>query len=77
MLFLTLWADRTSVKTATSFTPFNLVYGLEAIFPIECEIPSLKLVVQLLPETSALEERLMELERLDETCRDAAIANEA
>ena len=77
MLFSTLWAYRTSFKIATGFTPFQLVYGLEAIFPIECEIPSLKLVVQLLPETSTLEERLVELKRLDETCRDVATTNEA
>ena len=77
MLFLALWDYWTSVKTATSFTPFQLVYGLEDVFPIECEIPSLKLAVQLLPETSALEERLVELEQLDETCRDVATANEA
>ena len=62
MLFPALWAYRTSVKIATSFTLFQLVYSLEAIFPIECEIPSLKLTVQLLPKTSALEERLVELE---------------
>ena len=77
MLFLALWAYRTSVKTTTGFTPFQLVYGLEAIFLIKCEIPSLKLVIQLLPETSALEERLVELEKLDGTLQDAAIANEA
>ena len=77
MLFLALWAYRTSVKTAIGFTLFELVYGVEAIFPIECEIPSLKLAVQLLPETSALEARLVELEQLDETHKDAAIANKA
>jgi transposase InsO family protein len=57
MLYSTLWAYRTSVKTATSFSPFQLVYGLEAVLPIECQIPSLKLAVQLLPDTSPLEER--------------------
>ena len=62
---------------ATSFTPFQLVYGLEAIFPIECENPSLKLAVQLFPETSTLEEWLVELEQLDETHRDVTTANEA
>lgn len=77
MLFPTLWAYRTSVKTATDFTPFQLVYSLEAIFPIECQIPSLKLAVQLLPETSALEARLVQLKQLDETHRNAATANEA
>jgi hypothetical protein len=53
------------------------VYGLEAIFPIECEIPSLKLAVQLLPKTSTLEERIVELEKLDETLRDVATTNKA
>jgi hypothetical protein len=77
MLFSTLWAYRTSVKSATGFTPFRLVYGMEAILPIECEIPSLKLAVELLPNTSAEEERLLYLMRLDETRRDATLVIEA
>jgi hypothetical protein len=55
-LFSALWAYQTSVKTTTGFTPFQLVYGIEAVLPIECEIPSLKLTVELLPHTSAEEE---------------------
>jgi hypothetical protein len=77
MLYSALWAYRTSVKTATSFSPFQLVYRLEAVLPIECQIPSLKLAVQLLPDTSPLEERLLYLEQLNEQRRDAALANEA
>ena len=67
MLFSALWAYRTSIKSATRFTPFQLVYGLEATLLIECEIPSLKLAVELLPNTSPEEERLLYLEILDET----------
>ena len=77
MLFSTLWAYRTSVKSATGFTPFQLVYGLEATLSIECEIPSLKLVVELLPDTSPEEECLLYLERLDENRRFAALIIEA
>eukprot|EP00253_Pinus_taeda_P022601 PITA_22601 len=77
MLFSTLWACWTSVKDATGFTPFQLVYGLEATLPIECEIPSLKLAVELLPETTPAEERLLYLERLDETRRLASLAIKA
>eukprot|EP00253_Pinus_taeda_P021895 PITA_21895 len=77
MLYPALWAYRTSVKTATGFTPFQLVYGMESIFPVECEIAYLKLSIDLLPETSSLEERLLHLEHLDEQCRDVAIVNEA
>jgi hypothetical protein len=45
MLFSTLWAYRTSAKTATRFTPFQLIYGMEEMLPIECEILSLNIVV--------------------------------
>jgi hypothetical protein len=77
MLFSSLWAYRTSVKFATGFTPFQLVYGLEVILSIECEIPSLKLVVELLPNTYVEEERLLYLMQLDETHRDATLVIEA
>ena len=66
MFFSTLWAYRTSVKDAIRFTPFQLVYILEATLPIECEIPSLKISIELLPNTSPKEECLLYLERLDE-----------
>ena len=72
MLYHALWAYRTSVKTASGFTPLQLVYGLESIFPIECEIPSLKLAIELLPDTSSHEERLLHLEHLDEQRWDVA-----
>jgi hypothetical protein len=71
MLFSALWAYWTTVKSATGFTPFQLVYGLESVLPIECEIPSLKLAVKLLPNTFAEEERLLYLMQLDETRCDA------
>jgi transposase InsO family protein len=35
MLFLALWTYQTSIKSATGFTSFWLVYGVEAILPIE------------------------------------------
>ena len=73
MLFSTLWAYKTSFKSATRFTPFQLVYGIESILSIECEIPSLKLAVKLLPNTSAEEEHLLYLMQLEETHRDATL----
>ena len=76
-LFSTLWAYRTSAKTATGFTPFQHVYGLEAVFPIECEIPSLRLTIELLPHTTEEEQRLLYLSHLDEIRRDATLANES
>ena len=51
-LFSALWAYRTAVKTSTGFTPFKLVYRLEATLPIECKIHFLKLVVELFPNAT-------------------------
>lgn len=51
----------------TGFTPFQPVYGLEATLLIECKIPSLKLVVEFLSNTTPMEECLLYLERLNET----------
>ena len=77
VLFSALLAYWTSMKIATAFTPFQLVYGLEAVLLIQCQIPSLQLDVELLPDTSAEEERFLYLNNLDETQRDAALGNEA
>lgn len=77
MLYLVLWAYRTSVKSATGFTPFQLAYGLEVVLPIECQIPSLQIAVELLPDTTTEEERRLYLNQLDETRQDAKVALEA
>ena len=66
MLYPALWAYRTNVKTATGFSPFQLVHGVEAVAPIECEISSLKISIHVLPDTTELEECLLHLEHLDE-----------
>jgi hypothetical protein len=75
-LFSAFWAYRTSMKNTTGFTPFQLVYGVEAVLPIECKIPSLKLTIELLPHTYAEVERFLYLTKLDETCCDATLVNE-
>eukprot|EP00253_Pinus_taeda_P028872 PITA_28872 len=67
----------TSVRNATGFTPFQLVYGLEAILLVQCEISSLKLAIDLLPRNSEEEASFLELIQIDETRHDAALANEA
>jgi hypothetical protein len=77
MLFSALWDYRTVVKTATGFTPFHLVHGIEATLPIECEIPTLRTAIELLPDTAPMEQRLLNLESLDEDRRSSLQNNEA
>lgn len=64
------------MRNATGFMPFQLVYGLEVVLTIQCEISSLKLIIDLLLETSEEEARFLKLIHLDETRRDATLANE-
>ncbi|KAG0563715.1 hypothetical protein KC19_8G053600, partial [Ceratodon purpureus] len=62
-----LWAYRTTHKLTTGFTPFQLTFGLEAVVPIEIQIPSLRLALEHdLGEAESLTERLLTLEKLDE-----------
>jgi hypothetical protein len=77
MLFSSLWAYRTSVNSTAGFTPFQLVYGIEVVLPIEYEIPYLNLAIELLPNTSIEEECLLYLMQLDETHRHATLVIEA
>lgn len=38
-LYKILWAYRTSVRYSTKATPFSLVYGTEAVIPMEFIVP--------------------------------------
>ncbi|KAL0389006.1 UNVERIFIED_CONTAM: hypothetical protein Scaly_0257700 [Sesamum calycinum] len=41
-----LWAYRTTVRTPTQATPYALLYGVEAVLPLEQQIPSLRITIQ-------------------------------
>ena len=42
----TLWAYHTSFCTSTGATPYSLVYGMEAMLPIEIEMGSLRVALE-------------------------------
>ena len=42
MLKYALWADRITVKQAIQTSPFQLVYGIDAVFPVQLGIPVMK-----------------------------------
>ena len=65
------------MKTTIGFSPFQLVHGLEAVTPVECEIPSLNIAIHVLLDMTELEEWLLHLENLDEHHRDVLTANKA
>jgi len=76
-LYLTLWAYQTTIKMTTDFNPFHLVHGVEVFLPIECEIPTLHTVINLLLEPTASEQHLHLLKRLDKDRRATLQQNQA
>ncbi|XP_020681907.1 uncharacterized protein LOC110099160 [Dendrobium catenatum] len=62
-----LWAYRTTYKTPTKATPYSLVFGVEAVLPLEIELPSHRVAIQndLTQEQNA-RLRMEELNALDE-----------
>ena len=41
-----LWAYCTSFHTSTGATPYSLVYGMEAVLPVEIEMGSLRVALE-------------------------------
>ncbi|CAL9019486.1 unnamed protein product [Prunus brigantina] len=69
-----LWAYRTSPRGATGFSPYSLVYGSDAISPVEITVPTARIaaVNDLEWDTKACSEwRLLDLETLDEKRAEA------
>ena len=72
-LNVALWAYRTSFRTNLGFTPFHLVYGQEAILPIEVELASFRVqTINHLKSKEKLKERILQLELL-QLDRDQAV----
>jgi hypothetical protein len=67
-----VWALRTNVNWATSDTPFNVIYGAEAVIPPEIYLESAR-VAHFNTEDQA-EARELDCDMLEERC-NIALAN--
>src|SRR3954467_5126659 len=67
MLPFALHGYRTSACTSTGATPFSLVYGMEAVLPIEINFPSLRIMKEAnLDENDWIQTRLDQINLIDE-----------
>ena len=61
-----LWAYRNTCKILTRQTPFKLVYGKEAVIPMEYIVPSLHIAAATcMDDVATLEEHVAQLIHLD------------
>ena len=69
-----LWAYRTSFKMSVQSTPFRLAFGMEAVMPVEFQIPSLHIQVKgRLLEKISEQVRLQQLLEKQDRVRSVAI----
>lgn len=64
-----LWAYKTTARNATGETPFSLAYGVEAVVPIETEIPTFQ--VDAFDEADNDKAMRLELDLIDEKRAEA------
>ncbi|MCO5556627.1 hypothetical protein L7F22_010178 [Adiantum nelumboides] len=66
-LHSSLWAYRVAYKTSIGTTPFNMVYGIQAILLLEFLLPTFRVAKELEWTGHELSEQIEILEKLDET----------
>lgn len=82
MLPLALWADRTTAKSTTGISPYELLYGIPCVLPIEEEAMTWATMDWKAPMTTEelLAARILQLERrpsqLDEAARRLRLSRE-
>ncbi|XP_015953775.1 uncharacterized protein LOC107478141 [Arachis duranensis] len=70
-----LWSYNTSIQSATGETPFKLVYGAEALIPVEVSVPTLR--TDLYDQSNNLQARAAELDLVEEERDISAIKQRA
>lgn len=58
MLVKALWADRLTTKKSIGTSPYQLVYGMEAIFPSSLGVPVMKMLQELESEPNDIHRRI-------------------
>ena len=66
MLKYALWADRITVKQAIGTSPYQLVYGTEAVFPVHLGIPVMKFLQDSQEELDDMQRRIFEMIELQQ-----------
>ena len=66
MLKNALWADMITIKKAIRTSPFQLVYGIDVVFPVQLGIPVMKFLQDSQEEPSDIQRRIYALIELQQ-----------
>jgi len=53
-----LWADRVNTKKSIGMSPFQLIYGVDTVFPSSLVVPVMKILQELDSETNDIKRRI-------------------
>eukprot|EP00253_Pinus_taeda_P020958 PITA_20958 len=62
-----LWADRLTIKRSIGTSPYELVYGLEAVFPSSLGVPMIKLMQEIQAKPNDIQRRINQTIHLQQT----------
>ena len=62
-----LWADRLTTKKSIGTSPYELVYGIEAVFPSSLGVPVMKLLQEAQVEPNDIQRRINQTINLQQT----------
>ena len=66
MLKYALWDDRITIKQAIGTSPFQLVYGTDAVFCVQLGIPVMKFFQNCQEEPNDMQRRIYEMIELQQ-----------
>jgi len=65
-LIFSLWTDRISTKKSIGTSPFQMVYGTDALYPLQLGMPIMNFFQEDREETNDLQRRIFQLIHLQE-----------
>ena len=65
-LKFSLWADRVTIKNSIGTSPFQLVYGIDVVFPVQLVTPVIKFMQKIKEEPDDIRRRMFQIVQLQQ-----------
>jgi hypothetical protein len=73
-LVYALWVDRVSSKKSIGTSPFQLVYGIEAVIPVHLALPVMEFFQEEVEESNPTQRQMLQMIELNQV-REALVEN--